>query len=46
MSRVNGEIEVDKGRLISELLARPCLEQCIEVWCTGGNAECKSFEKI
>ena len=26
MSKVNGEIEVDRGKLIWELLASPCLE--------------------
>ena len=31
MSRVNGEMEVDRGRLIYELLARPCLEHASEV---------------
>ena len=31
MSRVNGEMEVDRGRLVWELLARPCLEHASEV---------------
>ena len=32
MSRVNGEMEVDRGKLIWELLARTCLEHTSEVW--------------
>ena len=46
MSRVNGEIEVDRGRLIWELLASPCLEHASEVWWTGRKAACKNLEKI
>ena len=45
MSRVNGEIEVDRGRFIWELLARPCLEHACEVWWTGGKAPCNNLEK-
>ena len=43
-SRVKGEMEVDRGRLIWESLARPCLEHA--VWWTGGKAACKNLEKI
>ena len=30
MSRVNGEMEVDRGRLIRELLARSCLDMYLK----------------
>ena len=46
MSRVNGEMEVERGRLIWEQLARPCLECAFEVWWTGWKAVCKNLEKI
>ena len=46
MSRVNGEMKVDRGRLIWDLLARPCLEHASEVWWTGWKAACKNLEKI
>ena len=36
MSRVNGQIEVERGRQIWELLARPSLEHAASVWWTGG----------
>ena len=40
MSRVNGEMELDRGRLIWELLARSCLKHASE------KAVCKNLEKI
>ena len=46
MSRVNREMEVDRGRLIWKLLARPCLEHASEVWQTGGKAACKNLENF
>ena len=42
-SRVNGEMEVDRDRLIWELLSRPCLEHASEVWLTGGKVACKKL---
>ena len=45
MSRVNREMEVDRGRLIWELLARPCMEYLSEVWWTGGKTVCKNLGK-
>ena len=45
MSRVNGEMEVDRGKLILELLARSCLEYAYEV-CTRRKAACMNLEKI
>ena len=35
MCRVNGEMKVDRGRLIRKLLARPCMEHACEAWWTG-----------
>ena len=46
MSRVNGEMEVDRGILIWELLARSCLEHSSEVWWTRGKAAWKIQENI
>ena len=40
MSRVNGEMELERGRLIWELLARSCLEYASE------KAVYKNLEKI
>ena len=38
MSKVDGQVEVDRGRLVWELLARPSLEHAAEVWWHGGKA--------
>ena len=32
MSRVNGLVEVDRGRKVWELLARPSMEYAAKVW--------------
>ena len=45
MSRVNGGMEVDRGRLIWELIARPCLEHASEVWWTGGEGSKQELGK-
>ena len=39
-------MEVDRCRLIWELLARPCLEHASEVWWAGGKVACKNLENI
>ena len=39
-------MEEDRGGLICELLARPCLEHASEVWWTGRKVTCKNLEKI
>ena len=44
MSRVNGQVEVDRGRMVCEHLARPCLEYAAEVWWTGGCSACRKLE--
>ena len=43
ISRVNGAMEVDRGRLIWELLARSCVEHVSEVWWTRGKEACKNL---
>ena len=32
MSRVNGPVEVDRGRMVWELIGRPSVEHTAEVW--------------
>ena len=44
MSRVDGNKEVERGRLIWELLARPTLEHAAEVWGKGGKVLCRKLE--
>ena len=44
MNRVNGQVEVDKGRRVWELLARACMEYAAEVWWTAGHSAFKKFE--
>ena len=46
MSRVNGQIEVERGRLVWELLARPSIEHAASVWWTGGNVANKRLEAV
>ena len=46
MSRVNGQIEVERGRLIWELLARPSLEHAASVWWTGGKVANRKLEAV
>ena len=31
MSRVNGQVEIDKGRVVWELLARPSMQQKCDI---------------
>ena len=45
MSRVNGEMEVDRGRLMWELLAKSGLEHGCQVWWTRRKAACKNNVK-
>ena len=32
MSQVNGEMEISRGRMVCELLARPSMEYAAELW--------------
>ena len=38
MSRVNGRVEVDRGRMVWELMGRPSMAHAAEVWWSGGRA--------
>ena len=44
MSRVNGQVEVDRGRMLWELLVRPSMEDAAEVWLTGRRSACRKLE--
>ena len=44
MSRMNGQVEVDRGRMVWELLARPNREYAAKVWWTGGRSACPKLE--
>ena len=44
MSRMNGQVDVDRGRMEWELLARPSMEYAAEVWWTGVHSACKKLE--
>ena len=43
MSRVNGQVKVDGGRMVWEL-ERPSMEYAAEVWSTGGRTACRKLE--
>ena len=45
VSRVNGHVEVVRGRMVRELLARPSMEYAAEVWWTGGRRACKRLSR-
>ena len=42
-SKVNGQEEVDRGRMVWELLARPSMEYAAEVWWTGRHSACRNW---
>ena len=44
MSRVNGQVEVDRGRTVWELMGRPSVERAAEVWWSGGRSACRKLE--
>ena len=46
MSRKDGKIEVERGRLVWELLARPGLEHAAEVWWPGGKTVNRKLEAV
>ena len=43
ISRVNGQVEVDRGRLVWELIGRLSVEHA-EVWWSGRASACKRLE--
>ncbi len=44
MSRVNGQVVVDRGRIVWVLLARLSMEYAAEVWLTRGHSACGKLE--
>ena len=44
MSRVNGQVELDRERIVWELLARPSTEYSAEVRWNGGHSACRKLE--
>ena len=44
MSRVSRQVEVDRGRVVWEILARLSMEYTAEVWRTGGHSACRKLE--
>ena len=49
MSRKDGQVEVERGRLVWELLARPGLEHAAEVWSSwwpGGKSVNRKLEAV
>ena len=46
MSRRDGQIEVERGRLVWELLAKPCLEHPAEMWWPYGKIANKNLEAV
>ena len=44
MSRKDGQIEVERGRLVWELLAKLSLEHAAEIWWPGGKAANRLFK--
>ena len=44
MSRVNGRVEVDRGRMVLELIGRSNVDYAAEVWWPGGRSACRKLE--
>ena len=44
MSRVNGQVGVDTGRMVWELIMRPSVGHVAEVWWSGGCSACRKLE--
>ena len=44
MSRVNGQIEVDRGRMVWELIGRLSVEHAAGMWLSGGHSACRKLE--
>ena len=44
MSRMKGQVEVDGGRMVWELVARPRMEYAAEVWWVGGHSASRKLE--
>ena len=46
MSRKDGQIEVERGRLVWELLVRPSLEHAAEIWWPGRKIANRNLEAV
>ena len=46
MNRRDGQIEVERGRLVWELLARPSFEHAAEIWWPGGKTANRNLEAV
>ena len=44
MSRVNGQVKVDRGRMVWELMGRQYVEHAAEVWWSGGRSVCRNLK--
>ena len=44
MSRMNVQVEVNRGKMVWELLARTSMEHAAEVWWTVGHGACRKLE--
>ena len=44
MSRVNGQVEVDRERIVWELIGKPSVEHAAELWWSGGRSACRKLE--
>ena len=44
MSRVNRQVEIDRGRMVWELIGRPSVEHVAEMWWLGGHSVCRKLE--
>ena len=44
VSRVNGQVEADRGRMVWELIRRLSVEHAAEVWWSGERSACRKLE--
>ena len=44
VSRGNGQVEVDRGRIVWELIGRPSVEHAAEVWWSVGPSAYRKLE--
>ena len=44
MSKVNGQVEIDRGKMLWEVIGRPSVEHVQEVWWSGGCSACRKLE--
>ena len=45
MSRMKGQVEVDRGRMVRELIGRQSMERAAEVWRSLGRDVCRKPEE-